>query len=53
MGTHGDTLRLVSREPTLLGQTLGIEAAGTLHKVVLPLIGEAEARARLASVIPS
>src|SRR5688572_4089113 len=39
VGVHGDTLRLVSRDPTLLGQGLTIEAGGEIHKVNLPLIG--------------
>ncbi|OYY72910.1 Mur ligase family protein [Sphingomonas sp. 28-63-12] len=43
VGEQGETLRLVSRDPTLLGQGLVIEAAGTLHKVNLPLIGAYQA----------
>ena len=43
VGEHGDTLRLVSREPTLLGQGLVIEAEGKTHKVNLPLIGAYQA----------
>lgn len=43
VGEHGDTLRLVEREPTLLGQTLTIEAGGERYKVVLPLIGAYQA----------
>ncbi len=39
VGTHGDTLRLVSREPTQLGQSLVIAASDVTHKVDLPLIG--------------
>ena len=39
VGERGETLRLVGREPTLLGQGLTIEAAGATHKVNLPLIG--------------
>ena len=39
VGERGDTLRLVAREPTLLGQGLTIEAAGGRHQVRLPLIG--------------
>ena len=39
VGEHGTTLRLVSRDPTLLGQQLVIEADGKAHKVNLPLIG--------------
>ena len=43
VGEHGDTLRLVSRDPTLLGQGLMIEAEGRQHKVALPLIGAYQA----------
>ncbi|WP_375428331.1 UDP-N-acetylmuramoyl-L-alanyl-D-glutamate--2,6-diaminopimelate ligase [uncultured Sphingomonas sp.] len=43
VGEGGETLRLVGRTPTLLGQTLTIEAEGTTHKVVLPLIGAYQA----------
>ena len=43
VGEHGDTLRLVSRDPTLLGQGLVIEAEGVQHKVMLPLIGAYQA----------
>ncbi|MDF7775904.1 UDP-N-acetylmuramoyl-L-alanyl-D-glutamate--2,6-diaminopimelate ligase [Sphingomonas sp. AOB5] len=43
VGEHGDTLRLVSREPTLLGQGLTIEADGKSYKVNLPLIGAYQA----------
>ena len=43
VGTHGDTLRLVSRDPTLLGQGLVIAAAGREHRVMLPLIGAYQA----------
>ena len=43
VGERGDTLRLVGREPTLLGQTLTIEAEGATHKVMLPLIGAYQA----------
>ncbi len=39
VGDHGETLRLLSRSPTLLGQGLEIEAEGRVHKVNLPLIG--------------
>ncbi|MGV3729237.1 MAG: UDP-N-acetylmuramoyl-L-alanyl-D-glutamate--2,6-diaminopimelate ligase [Sphingopyxis sp.] len=39
VGTRGETLRLVSREPTRLGQSLVIAAGDTTHKVDLPLIG--------------
>ncbi len=43
VGEHGDTIRLVSRDPTLLGQGLVIEADGKQHKVTLPLIGAYQA----------
>lgn len=39
VGEHGDDLRLVSRDPTLLGQGLVIAADGVEHRVTLPLIG--------------
>lgn len=39
VGEHGETLRLVSREPTLLDQKLVIAADGAEHRVSLPLIG--------------
>lgn len=43
VGEHGETLRLVSRAPTLLGQGLVIAAGGREHKVTLPLIGAYQA----------
>lgn len=43
VGEHGDALRLVGREPSLLGQKLVIEAEGTQHRVMLPLIGAYQA----------
>ncbi|WP_084580382.1 UDP-N-acetylmuramoyl-L-alanyl-D-glutamate--2,6-diaminopimelate ligase [Sphingomonas azotifigens] len=43
VGEHGKTLRLVSRTPSLLGQTLEIEAEDKLHTVKLPLIGAYQA----------
>ncbi|AXJ96024.1 MULTISPECIES: UDP-N-acetylmuramoyl-L-alanyl-D-glutamate--2,6-diaminopimelate ligase [unclassified Sphingomonas] len=39
VGERGATLRLVRRDPTLLGQGLTIEADGREHRVTLPLIG--------------
>jgi UDP-N-acetylmuramoyl-L-alanyl-D-glutamate--2,6-diaminopimelate ligase len=39
VGTRGETLRLVSREPTQLGQSLVIAAGDLVQKVDLPLIG--------------
>lgn len=43
VGEHGQTLRLVSRTPSLLGQTLEIEAEDKVHTVRLPLIGAYQA----------
>ena len=43
VGARGDALRLVSRTPTQLGQTLVVEAGGKTHKVELPLIGAYQA----------
>jgi len=43
VGTQGETLKLVERTPTQLGQTLVIEADGARHKVQLPLIGAYQA----------
>jgi UDP-N-acetylmuramoyl-L-alanyl-D-glutamate--2,6-diaminopimelate ligase len=43
VGEHGEALRLTAREPTLLGQTLTIEAEGRAHRVALPLIGAYQA----------
>jgi UDP-N-acetylmuramoyl-L-alanyl-D-glutamate--2,6-diaminopimelate ligase len=43
VGEHGDTLRLASRDPTLLGQGLVVEAEGRTHKINLPLIGAYQA----------
>jgi UDP-N-acetylmuramoyl-L-alanyl-D-glutamate--2,6-diaminopimelate ligase len=43
VGTKGETLRLVERTPSQLGQTLVIEADGKTHKVSLPLIGAYQA----------
>jgi UDP-N-acetylmuramoyl-L-alanyl-D-glutamate--2,6-diaminopimelate ligase len=43
VGAHGQTLRLVERTPSQLGQMLTIEAEGKLHKVALPLIGAYQA----------
>ena len=39
VGMAGDDLRLVSREPTQLGQSLVVAAGDRLQKVDLPLIG--------------
>jgi UDP-N-acetylmuramoyl-L-alanyl-D-glutamate--2,6-diaminopimelate ligase len=43
VGEAGNTLRLVSRAATALGQTLTIEAEGNAHVVKLPLIGAYQA----------
>ncbi len=43
VGEHGETLKLVGRDPSLLGQALTVEAEGTTHKVQLPLIGAYQA----------
>ena len=43
VGTEGETLKLVSRTPTPLGQTLVVAAEGREHKVLLPLIGAYQA----------
>lgn len=39
VGERGETLKLVGRTPSLLGQALVIEAGGKAHKVSMPLIG--------------
>ncbi|WP_157215961.1 UDP-N-acetylmuramoyl-L-alanyl-D-glutamate--2,6-diaminopimelate ligase [Flavisphingomonas formosensis] len=43
VGVRGETLRLVTRTPTQLGQTLEIEAEGRRWTVKLPLIGAYQA----------
>jgi UDP-N-acetylmuramoyl-L-alanyl-D-glutamate--2,6-diaminopimelate ligase len=43
VGTAGETLRLVDRAPTQLGQTLTIEHDGRRSTVTLPLIGAYQA----------
>ncbi|MBV1689130.1 UDP-N-acetylmuramoyl-L-alanyl-D-glutamate--2,6-diaminopimelate ligase [Novosphingobium sp. G106] len=43
VGAAGDAIRLVSREPGLLGQVLKIEHAGAAYTVKLPLIGAYQA----------
>jgi UDP-N-acetylmuramoyl-L-alanyl-D-glutamate--2,6-diaminopimelate ligase len=43
VGARGCGLRLVGRDPTLLGQGLTIEADGATHRVDLPLIGAYQA----------
>lgn len=49
VGTQGQTLRLVARDPTLLGQGLTIEAEGRTFTVTLPLIGAYQAANALVS----
>ncbi|VVT04531.1 UDP-N-acetylmuramoyl-L-alanyl-D-glutamate:meso-diaminopimelate ligase [Sphingomonas sp. EC-HK361] len=49
VGEHGEALRLVGRDPTLLGQGLTIEADGQTHRVTLPLIGAYQAANALVS----
>ncbi len=49
VGTTGDDLRLVSREPTQLGQSLVIAAGDLTQKVDLPLIGAYQAANALVS----
>jgi len=43
LGTKGETLKIVGRQPTQLGQTLTIEAEGKAHTIKLPLIGAYQA----------
>ena len=43
VGRRGETLRLVEREPTQLGQRLTLEAGGKVRKIELPLIGAYQA----------
>jgi UDP-N-acetylmuramoyl-L-alanyl-D-glutamate--2,6-diaminopimelate ligase len=43
LGTKGETLKIVGRQPTQLGQTLTIEADGKTHTIKLPLIGAYQA----------
>jgi UDP-N-acetylmuramoyl-L-alanyl-D-glutamate--2,6-diaminopimelate ligase len=43
VGTKGETLKLVGRAPTQLGQRLSIEAAGKVHTVNLAMIGAYQA----------
>ncbi|WP_353230380.1 UDP-N-acetylmuramoyl-L-alanyl-D-glutamate--2,6-diaminopimelate ligase [Novosphingobium sp.] len=50
VGTAGNTIRLVRRTPTLLGQTLELEHAGLTRTVNLPLIGAYQAANALVAV---
>jgi UDP-N-acetylmuramoyl-L-alanyl-D-glutamate--2,6-diaminopimelate ligase len=43
VGQRGDTIRLVERTSTPLGQALGIEHGGKPHRLALPLIGAYQA----------
>ena len=43
VGSAGETLKLISRAPTLLGQVLEIIADGKTYKINLPLIGAYQA----------
>ncbi|MEM8917839.1 MAG: UDP-N-acetylmuramoyl-L-alanyl-D-glutamate--2,6-diaminopimelate ligase [Pseudomonadota bacterium] len=43
VGENGTSLRLVSRMPTQLGQTLMVKANGNTHRIALPLIGSYQA----------
>ena len=49
VGEQGETLRLISRTPTLLGQTLELAFEGTTRKLDLPLIGAYQAANALVS----
>ncbi len=49
VGEQGETLRLLSRTPTLLGQTLELAFDGSTRKLDLPLIGAYQAANALVS----
>ncbi|MCY1672335.1 UDP-N-acetylmuramoyl-L-alanyl-D-glutamate--2,6-diaminopimelate ligase [Novosphingobium sp. SL115] len=49
VGQNGDAIRLLSRTPTQLGQTLEIEWQGAARKINLPLIGAYQAANALVS----
>jgi UDP-N-acetylmuramoyl-L-alanyl-D-glutamate--2,6-diaminopimelate ligase len=49
VGMKGNTLRLVERVPSQLGQTLTVEAEGKIYTVTLPLIGAYQAANALVS----
>ena len=49
VGETGETLKLIKRTPTALGQDLVIEAGGQTYKVALPLIGAYQAANALVS----
>ena len=50
VGEAGETIRLLSRTPTQLGQTLDLEHGGMRHTVNLPLIGAYQAANALVAV---
>jgi UDP-N-acetylmuramoyl-L-alanyl-D-glutamate--2,6-diaminopimelate ligase len=50
VGKGGETLRLVERLPSQLGQQLVIEVEGETHKIVLPLIGAYQAANALTAL---
>ena len=50
VGETGETLKLIKRTPTALGQDLVIEAGGQTYKIALPLIGAYQAANALVSV---
>jgi UDP-N-acetylmuramoyl-L-alanyl-D-glutamate--2,6-diaminopimelate ligase len=50
VGTRGETLRLLARVPTQLGQTLTVEADGKTHDIKLPLIGAYQAANVLTAI---
>jgi UDP-N-acetylmuramoyl-L-alanyl-D-glutamate--2,6-diaminopimelate ligase len=50
VGARGETLRLLARVPTQLGQTLTIEAEGKKHELKLPLIGAYQAANVLTAI---
>ncbi len=49
VGEAGETIRLLSRTPTQLGQVLMIEHAGQTRRITLPLIGAYQAANALTS----
>lgn len=49
VGETGETLKLIKRNPTALGQDLVIEAGGQTYKIALPLIGAYQAANALVS----
>jgi UDP-N-acetylmuramoyl-L-alanyl-D-glutamate--2,6-diaminopimelate ligase len=49
VGEAGETLKLIKRTPTALGQDLVIEAGGQTYKIALPLIGAYQAANALVS----